>query len=105
MHTPGPWYFEEVFDRENCWIAIDTCDEKYIDETENILVAVVHETCVAEEDFEFSETEKADARLIAAAPELLEALKDLVAQESKRTPEVFDSIRRAEKIIYKAEGG
>jgi hypothetical protein len=47
----------------------------------------------------------ADARLIAAAPELLAALKEVVAEvERRRLSLPFDPIAHAKGVIAKAEG-
>jgi len=74
-HTPGPWHHkdDEVFSFRNSLV----CD------------------CGG-----FSDS-KANARLIAAAPELLEALKLLCQHSDSWKPDVWNNARSA---IAKAEG-
>lgn len=64
-HTPGPWSSDHEY--EETW---DTQTNIYVG-VKNILIAQVCETDgnISNEEFE------ANARLIAAAPDLLEALK------------------------------
>jgi hypothetical protein len=95
-HTPGPWVVaEDVFN-----------DRPEIRDMDGRLIAVVmaHYPMSAT-------TQSANARLIAAAPELLEALKWLNAEFECRdddfggvlfTRNDFDRVRKA---IAKAEGG
>lgn len=62
MHTPGPWFIRDMHP-ERCTLNIGTrSDDPYDGE-----VAVIYRA--------LSPHSEADARLIAAAPELLEALK------------------------------
>ena len=81
-HTPGPWRQagEDIFGANDWWVAVATrdCTSKGSDEPE------------------------ANARLIAAAPELLEALQSLVRHcESGLDFELDD----AKAAIQKATGG
>lgn len=78
MHTPGPWYAEES------WVLKDIGDRAY------------HITKCAD----WSEETEANAHLIAAAPDLLEALKGVLRVADRATVE-FDAARAA---IAKAEG-
>jgi hypothetical protein len=69
MHTPGPWALFEVGDRikRMCPAAVET--------KTSIL------TVVGEDETTFAAVlEIADARLIAAAPDLLEALEDVLSE-------------------------
>lgn len=61
-HTPGKWYY---------WVAAST---SYIDGPDGALIAAVHTEDGAEA--------KANARLIAAAPSLLDALAELTSAAS-----------------------
>lgn len=85
-HTPGPWKYEEATKtirsgRENYWLCtMDSWDG-----------AVNHE---------------ANAKLIAAAPELLEAAKDLITALETQMPR-FKNYQQNQKLhtaIRKAEG-
>jgi hypothetical protein len=100
-HTPGPWHVCGA-ERGGC-----ICGHVW-DATGNVHVASAtalnmvnpddlesQEVCVHDVD----ET-KANARLIAAAPDMLAALKAVVAIADRRTDE-FDAARAA---IAKAEG-
>jgi hypothetical protein len=82
-HTPGPWVAEESRDLTEILGANDqpVCQFSLI-----------------------NENEKADARLIASAPELLAALEQLVLadQNYELCEEDFE---RAEDAIKKARGG
>ncbi len=60
-HTPGPWTAEEATSN-----SIDIVSEE-----------VEIATIISDEDFPEDCEERANARLIAAAPELLDALRDL----------------------------
>lgn len=93
-HTPGPWRVHQVQ-------LIGTTD------AENIVHSVEaspmgQPAIVAPEIWGSSNAMRlANARLIAAGPELLQALKEVVAIADRRTVE-FD---RARAAIAKAEGG
>lgn len=93
-HTPGEWRVERTNFRHeivagNTWVAI---------------VLHARESAQAPES---REEQEANARLIAAAPELLEACKALI-DELKRyevvRPQAADAVRRAEEIVRKAGG-
>jgi len=100
-HTKGPWKVDE---RVGC-IAIYPADEKYncLDMPHHNFVAYWHGYMDEEKTWQLHEKDLANARLIAAAPELLEALKDarqqLIALCSEN--DVPDSVNLA---IAKAEG-
>lgn len=93
-HTPGPWQA-----RKAAHGPIDIFDRRNLD------VVTVYGGGVE------SEAREANARLIAAAPDLLEALKDVVIAYRKARVELgydddgeSDSIAIAEEAIAKAEG-
>lgn len=87
-HTPGPWKIEER-----------QIDDYYV----NIQAKVETIAAVLTMDPVYpTKKEMANARLITAAPDLLEALKELVAVPNKHRPDrVWDEARAA---IAKAEG-
>lgn len=85
MHTPGPWKL----------------NSSYTFFGNGTPVASMIASSLAD----LTAEEQANARLIAAAPDLLQALKDLLAVcdeelDDARTPEM----RVARRIIAKAEG-
>ena len=92
-HTPGPW---KVYDDGDMWIAPSDGD-----------APIVCDICPHGEEFVYSLEDDANAHLIAAAPELLEALKVAqawIADEScpcEGCEAVNDQIAAA---IAKAEG-
>ena len=83
MHTPGPWHVEDSF------------------------VLSSQRECVAQVGGPINRTPTSDAnaRLIAAAPELLAALSDLVAICDGRLPEKRLPIEAARAAKAKATGG
>ena len=84
-HTPGPWTFTPVSNDFRRVLSPN------INEGGNWHVAMVQST-------------DADARLIAAAPELLEALKACLPLAEHTSP--FDlAVIMARRAIAKAEGG
>lgn len=101
QHTPGPWTWPEG------------CTEiEALADPEN---SRTYYAPVAHMDLEWSgETMAANARLIAAAPELLEALKAIVgkAYEYANRPDItddiacgfYDIIEDAQDAIAKAKG-
>lgn len=88
-HTPGPWYVND-----------DCIEADGPEGPRDVTVAVVH----------LNASIDADARLIAAAPELLEALKSLFADwvmlvgEDLRNDEVALLWKCCEDAVAKAEG-
>jgi hypothetical protein len=81
-HTPGPWETDEDGDRICIW------------------VPAVKEYVAIIKDFGWDAPYQANGRLIAAAPDLLDALKGVVRIADRQTVE-FDAARAA---IAKAEG-
>jgi len=85
-HAPGPWAVK--------------ADKNF----KSLAEIVSIDGPVLDEGFALSsEKEMANARLIAAAPELLEALKDCV-QHLTCLDASRDSLSVAERVIAKAEG-
>lgn len=90
-HTPGPWVTVEVGEFAS---ALAVSDENGV----SLL------TVVDEEGVKFGAVyNEADADLIAAAPELLEALKLCLAQlEPSMTAREFEAVEAARAAIAKA---
>lgn len=92
-HTPGPWE----------WAEANMDAAKRINGPSGI--EVMHVVFTGNADMKISD---ADAALIAAAPDLLEALKLLLSQADTSDPyehvTVGKHITRAERAIAKAEG-
>lgn len=108
-HTPGPWYvldFRATHLVDQGWIcpAIDRIliTNKQAKEIEACAGAdcVIARIQFDNRPEQLTEFNLADARLIAAAPELLEALKGVLHIADRETNE-FDAARAA---IAKAEG-
>lgn len=84
-HTPGEWY-------------IDADGNVSADDKTVALVYRHNLHAVAGED-------DANARLLAAAPEMLEALEALI-ERARQWPETFAAeVQQAEKAVRKARGG
>ncbi len=83
-HTPGPWQVHEGY--------IYTADP------ERALLAQVHNPGSKQTDYPIVE----NARLMAAAPDLLEALKGLLAKPVGLKPDLGACIAQAEQAIAKA---
>lgn len=88
-HTPGPWAFD---------------DDRVITSphTHNDLDDDVCEVYGGNDDI--AEVRRANARLIAAAPELLEALKELMVAADRVSAEPVTWLGKARAAIAKAEG-
>lgn len=96
-HTPGPWRVEQessndgeaeviaAADRTICWTA-----DTWVDDDCGVI----------------TDEDRANARLIAAAPELLAALKEMVMLRclGGATPDNDSPTQRAVIVINKAEG-
>ena len=91
-HTPGPWEIKRHFD--SCY--------RYISAPEHIALAQVV-WCVEEE--ERSPVCEANAHLIAAAPELLEALENLLKVYEGEGGAQHHAGDMARAAIAKAKGG
>ena len=100
-HTPGPWLIGEQ--NGHCGVSIDETSEDGARVATVYLGIVTSAASWGEEHFALPENAEAmaNARLIAAAPELLEALQEHV-------DECFDDMcemcARHEKIIAKVLG-
>lgn len=95
-HTPGPWEaFKGVEQGDEMRCGVSAMRGKV-----GYLVATIENGAPGD----FCDTEFANARLIAAAPELLEALKNLLAVKNGEGGTAFDSDEIARAAIAKAEG-
>lgn len=74
MHTPGPWFTDAL--------------ECVFTEREGggLLICNARNSAVPESDRPTRQQAEANARLIAAAPDLLEALEDAIAQVEATVP-------------------
>ncbi len=90
QHTAGPWIIQEHKDKN---FGIDLTEGK-----KGKVICNVTSHYIAEH-----EEAQANARLIAAAPELLAALQDLVAI-SKHPYQEMATYKYAQEIIKKAKG-
>lgn len=96
-HTPGPWRLGEE-DNRNCMIPVLCGDEE-----EPYAVAEVSHY----DDFPPGEQGSENAKLIAAAPELLEALEALVDDLDNKALRRYlnrNVVTTARKAIAKAKG-
>lgn len=102
-HTPGPWRIDaELFNN-------DHHDDKACSIVEGVIPPegenpyIIAEICGDVPDHE------ANARLISLAPQMLEALRDLVALGEKCTQvmddPMLDRLDRARALIQQATGG
>jgi hypothetical protein len=92
-HTPGPWY-------------VDSCDDDLVFSTNGLHIATVGN---AEQEQPFAEI-TANARLIAAAPELHEALEFFFNimhdyESSRRKGYISIAFDQARAALAKAKGG
>lgn len=78
QHTPGPWY--PVFSTMHESVTISTWDEKR--DFPKAIIALIHPTTYDPIKVGMSDEDNANARLIAAAPDLLEACRALLAVTS-----------------------
>lgn len=95
-HTPGPWAVQRLEESHNGYTGWKTFT---IRSKQNVCLSVVGEV-----DHYHEQDHEANALLIAAAPDLLDALRACVF--SLRSPDALNenSVKMAEKAIAKAEG-
>ena len=92
-HTPGPWY--EAQDEHDPDILMVTTKER----TEQNYAPIAN--IDVQFSLAFDEEQRANARLIAAAPDLLDALRDMVSDRNELRE---GTIAFARWAIAKAEG-
>ena len=114
-HTPGPW---EVRNDVNELVVIGHTKSDYYPNSKREdglwpkKIVLIKATRIGAKRgcnigyHPFNETEQANARLIAAAPELLEALEDLIFQVQNNVPwiQIETAIKKGRQAIAKAEG-
>lgn len=96
-YTPGPWH-----------ASADDCSSWRIRSVDQLWIASIHEDAEIATDLGILEELEANARLIAAAPDLLKALNDIwsAADADVTGDPLFIEIRDlAAAAIAKAEGG
>lgn len=99
QHTPGPWHFSENL-RGGAF-------EIREPDSDAIIADIVDGAHVSSDDGDPEidwETQEANARLIAAAPELLAALEDVCGYCAPLSPRGKAAIDEARAIIAKAKG-
>jgi len=104
QHTPGPWLYSGDEDGDFIVWKSDSDDDFLCNIGGHLAsVGVVNGNTIA---FDINREEQANARLIATAPELLEALDNLVSMKGSAGrgifgPEIWDAANAA---INKAKG-
>ena len=96
QHTPGPWSME--YD-DGVWISGP-------DKNANVLCDIIGRIDDREAGTQITDEDLANARLIAAAPDLLEALRDLFQAEIEQADHILLelAIEKARTAITKAAG-
>lgn len=99
-HTPGPW----MFDKDN--VGVNRASGYGILNSEGTIGVTVHLKHLGfVTPDELIENAEANARLIAAAPELLVALEDMVKNDyASKQPGHFQRTEKARAAIAKAKG-
>ena len=90
-HTPGPWF-----------VPAPTYRTLYVEARIGNMMLQEVASCGPTAD---PAQQAANARLIAAAPELLEALADCVAHMHWTQPQGETALKKAKAVIAKATGG
>lgn len=100
-HTPGPWEIRQgvgpFSDRENDYKPFDICTENFSE-----LYDAGKRICTLSDGW--SKEDKANARLIAAAPEMLEICKEIADDSrcdlinSERRIRLYAAIKKAEAL-------
>lgn len=98
-HTPGPWTIEKHGRGENGGIAIDATDPVDGMDFEVCEVWGLHDDRV------HCPISRANARLIAAAPELLEALWVITEHNALHLGENHSTVIQGREVIRKATQG
>lgn len=88
-HTPGPWTVRVCSDTRCVWPQVDGPND------EEIIVSHAMMSCRIED---------ANARLIAAAPELLAALQEMLSRFGGATDKETPAEKQARAAIAKATG-
>lgn len=91
-HTPGPWHIQD--DHGKRWIETNGNDDT---------IAEIHRRRRMGSVYSCEEAD-ANARLIAAAPDLLEALEEFMAHGEQAFGHDFEVMVKARAAIAKARG-
>lgn len=91
QHTPGPWEIDGEYVQQAGQASVAVCDVMVMDEG-------------GDKGWYRGSVTQANARLIAAAPELLGALEGLLAVSVDTTPEELLAMMAARDAIAKAKG-
>jgi len=94
-HTPGPWSIKNDYDERH--IVIANIDESFSDGTTAYTYDFVCDTYGVDYESRSRDVANANARLIAAAPDLLSSLQRLLLEfdfmvEQGRIPDVRDDV-------------
>lgn len=92
-HTQGPWIFEEA--NQIIWVGTPKNNYTKIDEI------VLHINQDENYKEEVKEKNRANAKLIAAAPEMLAILERLEHWQDKNTDDTLDKICHDAHLLYK----
>ena len=93
-HTPGPWEVIEAPEGTRTFFRVQSGGGLPIARVSHYIA----------DDGEYIDGGEANARLIAAAPDLLDALKNAVKVLERKAPDSLDLIE-ARAAILRAEGG
>ena len=91
-HTPGPWRWEE---RNGYDVLVSCVEGEFYSNGDKQHVEVIDDGSAGGEYSASIDVDGPDARLIAAAPDLLEALKDL--REAINSRGVIDTVKALKK--------
>lgn len=107
MHTKGPWKavrdcqnFDETFDIS--FLDKEDMDE-YMSRPYTKIITSENKSIVTNHDM-FAFKNPADAHLIAAAPDLLEAVEEILKGMKKDLDSDDEDIKKLSKLILKARG-
>ena len=107
-YTPGPWTYQCKQGSFDSWIAPDNGDS----DDSTIICTMERDELIPETDrrkssqYTFSAKQVANARLIAAAPDLLAALSAMLsASEAGDLDSLANAAQSAQAAINKAHGG
>lgn len=94
-HAPGPWLVEKPVYKQNNVAYVILPANNSEQSTQGQAVARINASIDSE-----SETHLANAQLIAAAPEMLEALEEIMQQSyNGMLPEVFNDAAKLKKLL------
>lgn len=104
-HTPGPWIYECKPGRSDGFVFSESDPEGLNICTIDPDLRVKHDDRRKSDDWVFSDRRAADARLIAAAPDLLAALSEMLsASDLGDLDSLANAAQSARATIAKARG-